>query len=193
MSTQSEARDARHRQRQDEIIAAGRRCFRKEGFHAASMAQLAAEAHLSVGQIYRYFTNKDAIIEEMVKRIIDTRLQHMEETATTNLPRLLAWRHALNEDDEALMMEVAAEATRNPVVAQMVIDADNRMFTHACLNVKRDHPQLSDEHIRACVEILAVLTEGTSWRRLTPQKASAERLYALYQQFNDLLFKTEDS
>ncbi|WP_147197230.1 helix-turn-helix domain-containing protein [Pantoea sp. MBD-2R] len=193
MSTQSEARDARHRQRQDEIIAAGRRCFRQAGFHGASMAQLAAEARLSVGQIYRYFTNKDAIIEEMVKRIIDTRLQHMEETAATNLPRLLAWRHALNEDDEALMMEVAAEATRNPVVAQMVSDADNRMFTHACRNVKRDYPHFSDEHIRACVEVLAVLTEGTSCRRLTPQKASAERLYSLYQQFNDLLFKTEDS
>ena len=193
MSTLSQARDARHRQRQDEIIAAGRRCFRKEGFHAASMARLAAESQLSVGQIYRYFTNKDAIIEEMVKRIIDTRLQHMEETVTTNLPGLLAWRYALNEDDEALMLEVAAEATRNPVVAQMMIDADNRMFTHACQNVKRDHPQLSDEHIRACVEILAVLTEGTSFRRLTPQKASAERLYALYQRFNDLLFNTEDS
>ncbi|WP_158782899.1 TetR/AcrR family transcriptional regulator [Pantoea sp. BAV 3049] len=192
MNTSGEARDARHRQRKDEIIAAGRRCFRQHGFHGASMAQLAAEARLSVGQIYRYFTSKNAIIEEMVKRIIDARLVHMEETAAVSLPKMLAWRHALNEDDEALMMEVAAEATRNPIVAAMMIEADNRMFTHACLNVKRDHPQFSDEHIRACVEILAVLTEGTSWRRLTPQKASAERLYSLYQQFNDLLFKTEE-
>jgi len=192
MSAPNEARDARHRQRQDEIIAAGRRCFRKEGFHGASMAQLAAEAQLSVGQIYRYFTNKNAIIEEIVKRIIDTRLAHMEKADANNLPKILAWRHVLNEDDEALMMEVAAEATRNPVVAAMMIEADNRMFTHACSNVKRDYPQLSDEHIRACVEVLAVLTEGTSWRRLTPQKASSERLYALYRQFNDLLFKTEE-
>lgn len=192
MSTANEARDARHRQRQDEIIAASRRCFRKSGFHAASMAQLAAEAQLSVGQIYRYFVSKDAIVEEMVKRIIDSRLQHIKDTATGELPRLLAWRHALNEDDEALMKEVAAEATRNPVVASMLAEADSRMFSQACLNVRRDHPEMSDEHIRACVEVMAVLTEGTAWRRLTPQKASQDCLYKLYQQINTLLFRTED-
>jgi AcrR family transcriptional regulator len=193
MSTPNEARDARHRQRQDEIIAAGRRCFRRSGFHAASMAQLAAEARLSVGQIYRYFTNKDAIIAEIVKRIIDNRLVYIEETTTSlNLPQLLAWRHALDEDDEALMLEVAAEATRNPAVARMMVEADERMFTHACQNVKKSHPDLDDEHIRACVEVFAVLAEGTSYRRLTPQKASAERLFALYQQFMDHLFKTEE-
>ena len=192
MSQPNPTRDARHRQRQDEIIAAGRRCFRQSGFHGASMAQLAAEARLSVGQIYRYFASKDAIIEEMVRRIIDARLQHIKETATADLPRLLAWRHALNEDDEALMKEVAAEATRNPVVARMMAEADHRMFTQACLNVKRDHPAMSDEQVRACVEVMAVLTEGTAWRRLTPQKASAERLYQLYQHINALLFTTED-
>ncbi|MGB9097212.1 TetR/AcrR family transcriptional regulator [Erwinia sp.] len=193
MSTPNEARDARHRQRQDEIIAAGRRCFRQSGFHAASMAQLAVEARLSVGQIYRYFTNKDAIIEEIVKRIIDTRLVFIEATTTAlNLPQLLAWRHALDEDDEALMLEVAAESTRNPAVARMMVEADERMFSHACQNVKKNHPHLSEEHIRACVEVFAVLAEGTSYRRLTPQKASADRLYVVYQQLMDLLYKTEE-
>ena len=61
--------EIRHKQRQDEIINAARRCFRRCGFHAASMSQIASEAQLSVGQIYRYFANKDAIIEEMVRRI----------------------------------------------------------------------------------------------------------------------------
>lgn len=190
----NETRDARHRQRQDEIILAARRCFRRQGFHAASMARLAAEANLSVGQIYRYFTNKEAIIEEIVRRIIDARLAHMEETASVaNLPRLLASRALHAEEDDALMLEVAAEATRNPVVARMLVDADERMFSQACLNVKKAHPTLSDERIRASVEMLAVLIEGTSFRRLTPQKASAERLHTLYLQLNEQLFKTEDS
>lgn len=57
--------EIRHKQRQDEIINAARRCFRRCGFHAASMSQIASEAQLSVGQIYRYFANKDAIIEEI--------------------------------------------------------------------------------------------------------------------------------
>lgn len=190
----NEARDARHRLRQDEIITAARRCFRQYGFHAASMAHLASEAQLSVGQIYRYFSNKDAIIEEMIKRIIDRRIEQMIDTSSSHhLPQLLAWRHVLNEDDEALMLEVAAEATRNPRVALMMQEADTRIFDRACENVKQEYPGFSNEKIRSCVEILAVLVEGTAYRRLTPQKASAEMLYPLYQQIHQLLFHSEDS
>ena len=76
--------EIRHKQRQDEIINAARRCFRLCGFHAASMSQIASEAQLSVGQIYRYFANKDAIIEEMVRRIIDFRIAQMDIDARTD-------------------------------------------------------------------------------------------------------------
>lgn len=76
--------EIRHKQRQDEIINAARRCFRRCGFHAASMSQIASEAQLSVGQIYRYFANKDAIIEEMVRRIIDFRIAQMDIDARTD-------------------------------------------------------------------------------------------------------------
>lgn len=190
----NEARNARHRQRQDEIITAARRCFRQYGFHAASMAHLASEAQLSVGQIYRYFSNKDAIIEEMIARIIDRRIDEMIGTSSSShLPRLLAWRQVLNEDDEALMLEVAAEATRNPRVALMMQAADARIFYQACENVKNEYPGFSDEEIHSRVEILAVLVEGTAFRRLTPQKAAAETLYPLYQQLHHLLFHSEDS
>lgn len=39
--------EIRHKQRQDEIINAARRCFRRCGFHAASMSKIASEAQLS--------------------------------------------------------------------------------------------------------------------------------------------------
>ena len=194
MSTQTEAREARHRLRQDEIITAARRCFRQHGFHAASMAQLAMEAELSVGQIYRYFTNKDAIIEEIIRRIIDSRLQEMiAHSGDIHLPERLAARRALDNDDEALMIEVAAEATRNPRVAKMMNEADQRMFTQACRKVAAEHPEFSAERVHACVEIIAVMMDGTSHRRLMSQKASAERLLPLYQHINDVLFNSEES
>ena len=68
------------------------------------MSQIAAEAKLSVGQIYRYFSNKDAIIEEMIRRIIDHRIAEMEgKTQTHLMPHMLAWRETLSEDDDALL------------------------------------------------------------------------------------------
>lgn len=181
--------EARQKQRQDEIITAARRCFRASGFHAASMSQIAAEAQLSVGQIYRYFNNKDAIVGEITRRIIDSRISEIEgKVQTTLIPHTLAWRIALDEDDDALMIELAAEATRNPAVAEMMAQADARMFDNACAYAKKEHPHLSDERIRCCVEIIAIMIEGTLFRRLTPQKVPPEQLESIYQEIIHMLY-----
>lgn len=186
---QKVSQQERHQIRQDEIIAAARHCFRASGFHAASMSQIALEAQLSVGQIYRYFTSKDAIIEEMIRRIIDYRIAEMEgKTDPQGMAEVLAWRKTLSKDDDALMLEVAAEATRNPRVAAMMADADVRMFENACAQIKKTHPHLDDAHTRCCVEIMAVLMEGTTFRSLTPQKCDPVTLQGVYQEITRMLF-----
>ena len=42
--------------------------FAKRGFHQASIHDIAAEAGISVGLIYRYFENKEAVISAMADR-----------------------------------------------------------------------------------------------------------------------------
>ena len=62
--------------------------------------KLPAKLSLASGQIYRYFANKDAIIEEMVRRIIDFRIAQMDiDARTDHFPEVLALRKSLNEDD----------------------------------------------------------------------------------------------
>jgi len=52
--------------RRQQILDAACDCVRQAGFHGASMAEIAKAAGLSVGQIYRYFENKEAIIAAIV-------------------------------------------------------------------------------------------------------------------------------
>lgn len=70
--------------RRDQIVEAAKTSFRRHGFHAASMAEIAQGSQLSVGQIYRYFANKDAIIEEIVNRIIASKMQRLENASVTS-------------------------------------------------------------------------------------------------------------
>jgi AcrR family transcriptional regulator len=49
-----------------EILARIRQAFAEKGFDGASMQDLARAAGMSVGNFYRYFPSKDAIIEAMV-------------------------------------------------------------------------------------------------------------------------------
>ncbi|MEQ6279616.1 TetR/AcrR family transcriptional regulator [Kluyvera huaxiensis] len=184
--------EARHKARQDDIIAAARHCFRQSGFHAASMSQIAAQAKLSVGQIYRYFNNKDAIIEEMIRRIIDYRIGEMGgKTHTHLMPHILAWRMTPSEDDDSLMLEMSAEATRNPQVAAWLAEADERMFNTACAHLSKEYPHLSQAHIRRCVEVIAVMMEGTIYRRHVPQQVQPEEMEKIYREIINMLVTAE--
>src|SRR5580765_1576697 len=51
--------------RRVQILDAALVCFAKRGFHQASMHDISAEAGISVGLIYRYFENKEAVINTM--------------------------------------------------------------------------------------------------------------------------------
>ena len=55
----------RQEARQTQIVDAARRCFSAAGFHATSMADIAAEAGVSVGTPYRYFPSKEALIVQL--------------------------------------------------------------------------------------------------------------------------------
>src|SRR2546430_14175526 len=54
--------------RPSQILDAALACFAKHGFHQASMHDISAEAGISVGLIYRYFENKEAVISAMADR-----------------------------------------------------------------------------------------------------------------------------
>src|SRR5215470_4872668 len=54
--------------RPTQILDAAVACFAKRGFHQASMHDISAEAGISVGLIYRYFQNKEAVISAMADR-----------------------------------------------------------------------------------------------------------------------------
>src|SRR5258707_10345356 len=54
--------------RRVQILDAALVCFAQRGFHQTSMHDISAEAGISVGLIYRYFANKEAVISAMADR-----------------------------------------------------------------------------------------------------------------------------
>src|SRR6188472_4256932 len=71
--------------RRSQILDAAVVCFAKHGFHQASMHDISAEAGISVGLIYRYFENKEAVIGAMAdrhKKEIQEVLERAREAST---------------------------------------------------------------------------------------------------------------
>ncbi len=107
------------------ILESVRQAFLDKGFDGASMQDLARAAGMSVGNFYRYFPSKAAIIQalilhdaEMVQRDFAAILTSPQPMAT--LRRVIEARITDNDcaKDMALWAEVEAASRRSPEIAQ---------------------------------------------------------------------------
>jgi AcrR family transcriptional regulator len=61
------------------ILEAAARVFSRHGYAAGTTNRIAAEADLSVGSLYQYFPNKDAVLVELVRRHLDAGFRSVTE------------------------------------------------------------------------------------------------------------------
>src|SRR6266513_4006782 len=115
--------------RRTQILDAALVCFAKRGFHPASMHDISAEAGISVGLIYRYFENKDAVISAMAdrhKKEISEVLERARQAPTLlESLEILFTAHCSEEETgvvSAFVVDLYAEASRNPRLADLVRD-----------------------------------------------------------------------
>jgi AcrR family transcriptional regulator len=121
--------EASNADRRSQILEAALVCFAKRGFHQTSMHDISAEAGISVGLIYRYFENKEAVISAMADRHKQEISEVLERArlAPTLLESLeiLFTAHCCEDAPHvvsAFVVDLYAEASRNPHVAHLVRD-----------------------------------------------------------------------
>lgn len=171
--------------RRQQIVDAASACARRSGFHGASMADIAHTAGLSVGQIYRYFENKEAIIAAIVARDMAEMRDKFSEMRSSGEPLLEAiltkCADAVGENYDrqraALMLEVVAEAARNPGVAAILQAADVEERQMAQDLLKQVMPGDCDVRERqARGEVLSMLFEGMSVRSVNNPDTDREAI-----------------
>src|SRR5438067_12258829 len=115
--------------RHSQILDASLVRFAKRGFHQTCMHDISADAGISVGLIYRYFENKEAVISAMADRHKEEIQQMLERArqAPTLLESLeiLFTAHCCENEPRlisAFVVDLYAEASRNPHVADLKRD-----------------------------------------------------------------------
>lgn len=122
--------------RRDRVIAASRKLFIENGFHATGIAQIAKESGVAVGQLYRDFSCKEDIVAAIVNT--DCRTFMACESLRTAIEngdqiRTREWIHQFigtdedDEDGERLFAEIVAEAGRNARIAAIFNDINDDM------------------------------------------------------------------
>jgi TetR/AcrR family transcriptional repressor of uid operon len=108
--------------RRAQLLDAARTCFVRSGFASTKVADIAAEAGVSVGLVYRFFPSKEALVEAIIEADSQEQLGRLSQvleddppTAADAIARFVATLRPtmLDRDRTALILEIAAEMMRN--------------------------------------------------------------------------------
>jgi AcrR family transcriptional regulator len=187
--------------RRQQILEAASECFRRYGFHGASMATISKAAGMSVGHIYHYFENKEAIIGAIVERDVQDVMTLFEDiNRSDDILDAMTGRadHGFDchVDTElaALALEIAAEAARNPKVAAIVQEADRvkRRVIMELLSkgLAARGKILTSEELEARLEVVASLFEGLSIRTIRNPGLNREKTLSTLRRVLQFTFES---
>ncbi len=144
------------------ILLAVRRAFAEKGFDGASMQDLARTAGMSVGNFYRYFPSKAAIVEALIAGDLAEMEQDFATILTAPLPMealraKIRARVTLEEcaADGQIWAEINAAAMRKPEIGAAALRMEDEIAAHL-INIFARATDLSHE--------TAMLRHGTRAR-----------------------------
>jgi AcrR family transcriptional regulator len=162
------------------ILDAAARVFSAHGYSAGTTNRIAAEAAMSVGSLYQYFPNKDAILVELVRRHVTEGTQRFEDqlTAAEGLPPDLSSRIGLFVDvmianhsaDPALHQVLFEEAPRPPeLLAEL--HALEHALVEATANLLAQDPQVHVDDHRLAARMVVTTIESLVHRVVATRDA----------------------
>lgn len=124
----------KHEEKRREILSAAERCFVRDGLQGASISSICAEAHISPGHLYHYFTGKESIVSAMIEVRLEEAAARFTKRAegADLLSALFGEMKVTRSEHPALLLEALAEAHRNPAMAKAL--QDHTKGVHALLS-----------------------------------------------------------
>ena len=111
--------------RREHILDAAEACFVRNGFHRATMQDLAREAAMSPGNFYRYFASKEDLVLGLAERerargaVLVAQLEQEGDRRAALLGVIARYFVSVTRETAVLRVDIWSEATRNPAIAAM--------------------------------------------------------------------------
>lgn len=131
-------------QRMGDILAAARRVFARRGYAAASIAEIATEAGVAEGTIYKFFDSKRHLLVRVIESWYDSMVAEFDRhlpgvTGARNRIRFIIWRHIVSLQENKDLARLCLNEARNGVdYYQSELRDLNRRYTHVFLEACRE-------------------------------------------------------
>jgi AcrR family transcriptional regulator len=162
------------RARREHILDAAERCFARAGFHRCTMQDICAEAGVSPGALYIYFSSKEDLIAGLAER--DRAEFQARFASLAGAHDLIKALEALGEQyfveepahKRLLCVEIGVESTRNPQVGAIFRSVDqyvNSSFEDFFARLKSEGRIAPELDIPTLARVFSVIGDGMIWRR----------------------------
>jgi AcrR family transcriptional regulator len=170
--------------RREQILAAARACFLRNGLHSTSMQDLIREAGLSVGAVYRYFKSKTDIINAIAESVVSGLLSELHRVVDQDLPLIETMSGFVDVIETQLgpdgafplAVQIWAESTLDPTIGEIVRErytGIREVMARAAGDAVRRGELPPDTDVAAVASTLLSLLPGFALQRMilgTPDK-----------------------
>lgn len=172
--------------RSHEILASIRQSFAEKGFDGASMQDLARAAGMSVGNFYRYFPSKMAIVQAMCGYDLAEIQGEFAEIQKSDTPmaclraRILAHFDEEQMKDGQLWAEITAAAIRKPEIGEAAREMEEtivRLLATIFARVTGRDPEAARQRYEGQAQMLVMLVKAMAMRtaQFGPASPALER------------------
>lgn len=178
------------------ILDAAKRVCQRTDLDSAKMADIAAEARVSKGTLYRFFDNKEDLLVAMVIATYDEHLARLRTTLQRGgaRERLAGYVRHITElapatrEQNRINFQALAFAARDPGAEQRLhgyylsyYEAQKKMLLEVFHDGQRDGVVRPDVDVQAAVSCLLAVTDGFLWRATFDPSFSTARVEASFE------------
>ncbi|NGO70857.1 TetR/AcrR family transcriptional regulator [Streptomyces boncukensis] len=165
LQPRKQPRQVRARLTRQRILSGAAHVFAEYGYAAGTTNRIAERAGVSIGSLYQYYPNKDAILAELAARHLEagtaaaTRRQEEEPPADLESVIRLCVRTATenHHDDPQLLRVLMEQAPRSPELTARMADDERARVAHI-EQLLRDRPEIRvpDPHLAARLVLTSI-------------------------------------
>jgi AcrR family transcriptional regulator len=144
-------RQGRSRETYEAIVEAGAQVFERYGYAAGTTNRIAQRAGVSIGSLYQYFPNKDALVLELCRRHI----AQLNQTAEPALKALVEYVPPLRDGLTAIVLGTIELHKRSPGLQRVLFEETPRSgeIRTLLLELFERASGLIGDYLAACPEV----------------------------------------
>lgn len=180
--------------RKEQILLAAAACFSRTGFHRTTMRDILREVQLSAGAVYNYFPSKEAILQQMAERDLQSAIELLKQLSPADayaVMRLLELMFGdldriVTSGGARLTVTVLAEVATNPELHQKIMPFRRQLklevtqFVHAYCSAQK--LSITESDITFMVDALFQLFNGAICSAALNEYVDTKKIVHLSQQ-----------